>query len=143
MRETMNRVAGVVLGEITGAAADGRPLVTWGAPPAAPRAAHGVWFEREVDWARCRGLRVVLGFVDGDEARPIVLGLCEAPPIEPPPVGAEPEVLHLRSERELVLECGKARIALRADGRITILGGYVVSRSTGVNKVQGGSVQIN
>ena len=32
---------------------------------------------------------------------------------------------------------------LRADGRVMILGGYVLSRSTGVNKIKGGSVQIN
>jgi hypothetical protein len=56
---------------------------------------------------------------------------------------ARPEILHLEGGRELILECGKARIALRADGRIEILGGYLISRSTGPHKIKGASVQIN
>jgi hypothetical protein len=54
-----------------------------------------------------------------------------------------PDALFLNARRELVLQCGKARVSLRADGRIVILGGYLVSRSSGVNKIKGASVQIN
>jgi hypothetical protein len=54
-----------------------------------------------------------------------------------------PKTHKLTAQEELVLECGKARISLRADGRVVIEGGYLLSRSTGVNKIMGGSVHIN
>lgn len=44
---------------------------------------------------------------------------------------------------EIVLRCGKASITLRRNGRIVIRGTYVETRAEGVNRVKGGSVQIN
>jgi hypothetical protein len=44
---------------------------------------------------------------------------------------------------EIVLRCGKASITLRRNGRIVIRGTYVETRSEGVNRIKGGSVQIN
>lgn len=44
---------------------------------------------------------------------------------------------------EVVLRCGKASITLTSEGRVIIRGAHVVSRSTGANKIKGGSVQIN
>ena len=44
---------------------------------------------------------------------------------------------------EIVLRCGKASITLTHEGRVIIRGAHVVSRSTGTNKIKGGSVQIN
>lgn len=154
MKDVLTRLSGVVVGVIDGVAADGRPVVRWD-EEAASRAAMTAWSEREPDWGTCRGQRVWLAFADGDETRPVVLALLERPrrfadedtapesrgeaAVEKP----KPRTLRIDSEEELVLECGKARISLRADGRIVILGGYVLSRSTGVNKVKGASVQIN
>lgn len=101
------------------------------------------------------GRQVILGFENGDPQHPVFMGFLnqspayekvELAPDNAPGVDATeelPKSLHLKSEEELILECGKAKISLRADGRIVILGGYVVSRSTGVNKIKGGSVQIN
>jgi hypothetical protein len=42
-----------------------------------------------------------------------------------------------------VLQCGKASITLTKAGKVLIQGSYVSSRSTGVNRVKGGSVQLN
>jgi len=42
-----------------------------------------------------------------------------------------------------VLRCGKASITLTREGKVLIHGSYISSRSTGVNRVKGGSVQLN
>ncbi|HSY24959.1 MAG TPA: DUF6484 domain-containing protein [Polyangiaceae bacterium] len=44
---------------------------------------------------------------------------------------------------EIELVCGEASITLRRNGRVVIRGAYVETRSRGVNRVKGGSVQIN
>ena len=49
----------------------------------------------------------------------------------------------LTAEKEIVLQCGKSSITLTKAGKIIIRGEYLLSRSTGVNKIKGGSVQIN
>lgn len=140
-------VPGLVTGVVMGAERDGRPVVSWEGS-SGPRAAETVWFSTPPDWPACCGVHVVLGFAGGDQTRPLILGFIDpptfvAPSSKEPGDTKKPEVLHLESEQELILECGKAKIALRADGKVTILGGYVVSQSSGVNKIRGGSVQIN
>ena len=47
------------------------------------------------------------------------------------------------AKEQLVLRCGKASITLTKAGKVMIQGSYVLSRSTGVNRVKGGSVQLN
>lgn len=47
------------------------------------------------------------------------------------------------AQQEIVLRCGKSSITLTRAGKIIISGEYVVSRSSGVNRIRGGSVQIN
>jgi hypothetical protein len=129
--------AGIVTAEIAGADPDGRPRVVWPGGPPAGAAAQTVWMERPPDWADCKGLRVAVGFEEGDQTRPVVLGLRDRPP------QGKPRTLRIESGEELTLECGESKIVLRADGSITILGVKVVSRARGVNKIRGGSVQIN
>lgn len=153
--ETNDWGTGVKVAVVEGAGDDGGPLVRWG--PGRPQAClvRSIWMANPPEWSACRGLRVVLGFEDGDEAKPILLGLLDSPPeieerpaeplteAEEPAEAPKPKVLRIESEQELILECGQAKIALRADGRVVILGGYLLSRSKGVNKIKGGSVQIN
>lgn len=70
-----------------------------------------------------------------------------APAEEPAPedaaAAAVPERLELVAEREIVLRCGQASITLTRAGKIILRGTYVLSRSSGVNKIKGGSIQIN
>lgn len=47
------------------------------------------------------------------------------------------------AHEKIVLTCGKASITLTKAGKIIIRGAYVLNRSSGVNKIKGGSVQIN
>jgi hypothetical protein len=122
-------LAGVQKARITGFTADGRATVdlTGGHDPAdlparslvaLPRAAVG------------REAAVVMM-----EGEPLILGL-----IQPllPEVEADGETLVLEARREVTL-----RIHLTADGRVTIRGTQVLSRSDGPNRVQGASVQLN
>ena len=51
--------------------------------------------------------------------------------------------LILTAHEQIVLRCGEASITLTRAGKVLIKGAYVVSRSTGMNRIQGGVVHIN
>jgi hypothetical protein len=102
------------------------------------------------------GRDVALAFEAGDPGKPIVVGLIHRDEIE---VGAgssekakeisgvsverDGERLILTAQNEIVLRCGKSSITLTRAGKILIRGAYLLSRSSGVNRIKGGSVQIN
>lgn len=96
------------------------------------------------------GQPLVLMFECGDPARPIVMGVLRGaagwPEAERPgqlDVDADGQRLVVSAKEQLVLRCGKASITLTKAGKVLIEGSYVLSRSTGVNRVKGGSVQLN
>ena len=90
---------------------------------------------------------VVLAFEDErPPQRAIILGLLQ------PALGSdEPRLearvdgkrVELTADDEVVLRCGSASITLRANGRVVIRGAYVETRSSGVNRIKGGTVLIN
>jgi hypothetical protein len=49
----------------------------------------------------------------------------------------------IEGQEEIVLSCGESSITLTKAGKILIRGKYLVSRSSGVNRILGGSVQVN
>jgi len=49
----------------------------------------------------------------------------------------------LEGKEEIVLKCGEASITLTKAGKILIRGTYLLNRSSGVNRIMGGSVQVN
>jgi Domain of unknown function (DUF6484) len=127
-------VQGVQRAQITGIGPDGRAQVMI---PAV--SGEELLFARslvQVD-ANAVGREVAVVMLDGE---PLILGL-----IQPllPQVEADGETLVLEARREMVLKCGRASIHLTADGRVTIRGTQVLSRSDGSNRVQGASVQLN
>ena len=82
--------------------------------------------------------------------RPIVVGLIQAPvPVAAPEkeesidVKLDSQRLTFTAEQEIVLRCGEASITLTRAGKVIIRGAYILSRSSGVNLIKGGSVQIN
>jgi hypothetical protein len=92
------------------------------------------------------GREVALSFDGGDPSRPIVVGFLQTIPASPVPsrtVKVDDEVLILNAKKEVVLQCGKASITLTSAGKVLIRGAYLLSRSSGVNRIKGGSVQIN
>jgi hypothetical protein len=141
-------LAGVVVGELVALADDARtPLVTYAGQPGggAQRARsvvdlHGVHV----------GQAVVLMFEGADATRPIVMGVLQGregwPAAEAPAqvqVEANGERLIVSAAEQLVVRCGKASITLTKAGKVLIQGSYVSSRSSGVNRIKGGSVQLN
>ncbi|HLT39615.1 MAG TPA: DUF6484 domain-containing protein, partial [Enhygromyxa sp.] len=119
--------------------------------------------------ASARG--VLLTFEDGRPEAPIITGLLQDFDFgEPPQIWEdssaaedqeqeqeqEPESnlaevdaqidgkrIELEAADEIVLRCGQASIVLRRNGRVVIRGTYVETRSRGVNRIKGGSVEIN
>ncbi|MDH4607579.1 DUF6484 domain-containing protein [Pseudomonas sp. BN102] len=91
------------------------------------------------------GAQVALMFEAGNPARPLVIGRIQRLPETAPPAVAhlDGERLELTAEREIVLRCGKASITLTREGKVLIRGAYLSSRSSGANRIKGGSVQIN
>ncbi|WP_164017813.1 DUF6484 domain-containing protein [Pyxidicoccus trucidator] len=49
----------------------------------------------------------------------------------------------IQAKDEVIIQCGKASITLRRNGRIIIKGTYVETHAEGVNRIKGGSVQVN
>jgi hypothetical protein len=95
-------------------------------------------------------MRVALMFEGGDADRPIVVGIVRgqtAWPLDARPaqveVDADGERLIVSAKEQLVLRCGKASITLTKAGKVLIEGSYLLSRSSGVNRIKGGSVQLN
>ena len=96
------------------------------------------------------GRQVLLVFEEGDAVRPIVIGVLRRTgdwPLEHKPpqveVDADGERLVVSAADQLVLRCGKASITLTKAGKVLIEGRYILSKSSGVNRVKGGSVQLN
>lgn len=89
------------------------------------------------------GQRIVLAFDGGRADAPIVVGLLQSPG-EPPSVAqVDGKRVVIDAADEIVLRCGEASITLRRNGRVVIRGTAVETRAKGVNRIRGGSVQIN
>jgi len=91
------------------------------------------------------GRNVALTFEDGDPSLPIIVGLFYTPQALAPQreVKLDDESLVLSAKKEVVIQCGKSSITLTSAGKVLIRGAYLLSRSSGVNRIKGGSVQIN
>ena len=103
------------------------------------------------------GQDVVLMFDQGERSKPIIMGMLsssdnkplesdkakESGQTEPTSVDIDGERLTFTAKKEIVLKCGKASITLTKAGKILIRGAYLLSRSSGVNRVKGGVVHVN
>jgi Domain of unknown function (DUF6484) len=99
------------------------------------------------------GKKVVINFENGDPRFPIIMGVLHEPHHQPLAtqgdahgtlqIEADGSRMLVSAKEQIVLRCGKASITLTKAGKVVIQGAYVSSRSTGVNRIKGGSVQIN
>lgn len=155
------RIDGVVVGRVVALAKDGSPIVEYDEWTAGPLVARSMVEPTPADVGRA----CALVFEGGKPQRPLVMGWmfepAQAPdraaapsvdgaPSEPEAPAAPERVLErngerlvFEAEREIVLKCGRASITLTRAGKILIRGAYLLARSSGVNRIQGGSVQIN
>jgi hypothetical protein len=150
----LRRIDGVVIGVLVGLNKSGEPLVDF---PGNPSGEHVPAHSTMVLGKDNIGRQVVLMFESGDPQKPIVMGLIQHAEEEqakfPAIISSEQqplmdvevdgERLVFTGQKEIVLRCGKASITLTRAGKIIIRGAYLLSRSSGVNRIKGGSVQIN
>ncbi len=143
---TRLRVDRLVIGRLVALGAGGVPLVVFdGQPGSAALTARAT-----VDIAsQDIGREVTILCEEADPWRPIITGLLrpalspDVSRLRPMHVSADGERLLLDAQREIVLRCGKASITLTSAGKVIIRGTYLSSQSSGVNRIKGGSVELN
>lgn len=72
--------------------------------------------------------------------RGVVIGQLKRPPLCNT---AEKDELVIESKKQLTLKCGEGSITLCEDGKILIKGKDLVSHARRLNRIRGGSVEIN
>jgi hypothetical protein len=147
----------IVLGVLSGIDSQGNPLVAYLQSGYAQRiAVSSLPVSNEHV-----GRQVALLFVNGDLQKPIIVGFvhggfgealddCALMPEKSVPESTVARTLSVNGnkvvvtgEEEIVLQCGESSITLTKNGKIEIRGKYLVSRSTGVNRILGASVNVN
>jgi hypothetical protein len=135
------------LGRLAGLGAGGEP---WIDLPEQGRTALAARSTVPLD-ATAIGREVLVAFAGDGFDRPVVVGVVRQPnePTAPAPAPArtdaivDGERIVLTGQKEVVLRCGKASIALLADGQVVIKGVKLLAAASGLHRIRGGSVQIN
>jgi hypothetical protein len=146
--------AGLVIAPVVAALVEfdleGRPVLLSNALVAGERlgARTTVALER-----RHLGSSVVALCENGDPRLPIVVGVIQPPHASPPAPALMPErrtmiqadndCYVVDAERQIILRCGESSITLTRAGKVIIKGKYILSRSSGYNKIKGAAVDIN
>jgi len=155
-----SKLNGVVIGMLSGLNAQDSPLVIFpGNPGETPIVAKTM--------ATCTpqdiGKEVALLFENGDPQKPLLVGLIQNPldtaqRLQPSPqeqaeietdeqdnpyLELDGERIEIKAKQQMTLKCGRASITLTKAGKILIRGTYLLNRSSGANRIKGGSVQIN
>jgi hypothetical protein len=142
-----DHINGIVIGTLSEAGENGQPMVHFqGIPSDAPLPAISTQDMTD----QVPGREVALSFIEGNPTRPVILGLIQKAEIKEHikteqhvDVRLDGEKLTLTADREITLKCGKSSITLTRAGKIIVKGAYLSNYSTGVNRIKGGSVQIN
>ena len=158
-RSARDREAAPRVGWIAAGSAPGRLLVDWPGSPSGPVAARSVVPLGDAALAQATRERrpVVLLFEKGDARLPLLVGLVQSstPLLDavlgsgssshPAETAERPDGRRrlIEAGDELVLECGKASITMRRNGKIVIRGAYVETHAAGTNRIKGGAVKIN
>jgi phage baseplate assembly protein gpV len=112
------------------------------------------------------GRQVALLFVNGDLHQPVVMGMIHSPlqamldnfdqaarqsdegvaiesDLSVDDVEVNGKRVVFEAQDEMVFKCGESSITLTKSGKVLIRGKYLLNRSSGVNRIMGGSVQVN
>ena len=153
------KLDGVVIGMVMDVAKDGQIHVVFPGNPeeeAIPARATVPLSTRDI------GAEVALVFEQGNPGSPIIVGRLLRPgdPMEdlddgeqqaniaPAPTtisvdnDAE-EIVDIEGKEQVVIRCGRASITLTRSGKILLRGAYISSRSSGANRIKGGSIHLN
>jgi hypothetical protein len=148
------RIDGLTIGTLAGFDGSGAPLVTVSSfGSERPMKSLSIVVLDRTDIGRS----VALQFEASDPRKPVILGVIQGPldgvrtstdtrteTLEKRVnVELDGERLVFTADKEIVLRCGKSSITLTRAGKVLIRGAYLLSRSSGVNRIKGGSVQIN
>lgn len=110
--------------------------------------------------------QLILSPIDGNPENPVILGIVQNPlmdilerqaatetrqggevgrenPFTQADVLVDNNRIVINAREEIVFKCGDASITLTKSGKVLVRGKYVLSRSAGVNRILGGSVQVN
>jgi hypothetical protein len=150
------QIDGMRTGRVTGIE-DGRPLVDYSGNTLGQLAARfaGSLPPEVLRRAAEDGSEVLLAFEKNDPARPVIIDVLQVRLSEPqqeeisltsdelPELTIDGKKIAFEAEEEIKLRCGQASITLTRAGKVIIRGTYVLNRSSGVNRIKGGSVQIN
>lgn len=148
------KLESIVVGRLAGFDETDRPLVEFSGSPSEEPVPARTTVGLELDQI---GSEVTLVFEGADPSRPIVMGVIREAFSEIAtngPAGTldlgevlsvdtDGDRLQLTAKREIELRCGKATVVLTRAGKILLRGTYLSNRSSGVNRIKGGSVQIN
>lgn len=100
------------------------------------------------------GRDVLVSITSGDNPVVVVIGVLQQTQSATDEATSQPQAhlldveidrerITLTARRELVLRCGKASIALGADGKVVIKGSNLLSAAAGLHRIRGAAVQIN
>ena len=151
------KLDGVVIGMVMDVTKDGIDVVFPGNPHEEAIAARATvpLSTRDI------GVEVALIFEGGNPSSPIIVGrllrpgddmddpddggtsdLIAAPTTVSVDGGAE-EIVDIVGKEQVVIRCGRASITLTRAGKILLRGAYISSRSSGANRIKGGSIHLN
>ncbi|CAA9889675.1 conserved hypothetical protein [Candidatus Methylobacter favarea] len=142
-----SKIDGVVIGLFLSITDAGEPLVAFPGNPleaAIPARSTTALDKDDV------GKEIALLFEGGNLLQPLIIGKIHHANTAPVVQDAEQtsaeldgEHIVLAAKQTITFKCGKASITLTKAGKIILRGAYLLSRSSGVNRIKGGSVQIN
>ncbi len=148
-----DRIAGAVVGVVV-AFERGEVMVSYEGSTAAARVLAQLDDDALRQAARERGEAVLL-FEGGDPARPLLVGLLRSStplvdallagplPVAPTVARVDGKRVVIEGKEEVLLQCGKASLTLRRDGKVVLRGVNLVTQADQIHKIRGGKVQVN
>lgn len=154
----------IVLGSIVDFDENSQPLIDY---PENPNDTPQQAVSTQAIYKKHIGREAAILFANGDPTKPVIIGLIHNSLSEMldnytdvDVANQTPEETHISGDKledltvdgkriviegheEIVLKCGASSITLTREGKILIRGKYLMNRSTGVNRILGGTVQIN
>ena len=136
----------VVVGRLALLGPDGSPCVDLSG-----RGGRGIFATTTVALGpRHVGRHVLVCFADRDRTRPVVIGVPQSQ--EEMKAASEErrldaivdgERIVMTGKKEVVLRCGKASIALTADGKVVVRGAKIISTAEGLHRIRCATVEMN